>query len=264
MVEMTDKESYENQKKQIESLQQKLALTEQSEQKLQVIISRQKDQVLYDGLASDVASLVIMGLTKLSEYRDTDVGPHLERLREYSKTLALELVSIAKYKELITDHYIEHLYRGSILHDIGKVGIPDRILLKPGKVTPEEFEVIKKHSMLGGNSLKEIEAKVGGKTFLTIASEIAYYHHERWDGKGYPEGLDGENIPLEARIVALADVYDALTSKRVYKEALSHAEAVKIIVPERGKQFDPEIVDAFMARNKEFAVISEEMTDSLF
>lgn len=246
---MADKESYEDLEKRVESLQNEIAQLKSEEKPV---------------AGSDVASLTIMGLAKLSEYRDTDVGSHLERIREFSKAIAKEMSGITKYKELITDSYIDYIYQASILHDIGKVGIPDDVLLKPGKLTSEEFQVIKSHSILGGDSLKDIEAKTDGESFLPIAREIAYYHHEKWNGKGYPEGLSGDNIPLSARIVSLADVYDALTSKRIYKEAFTHAEAVKIIVSERGRQFDPEVVDAFMARNKEFSRISEEMVDSLF
>jgi PAS domain S-box-containing protein len=212
--------------------------------------------------AQNAQQVTIMGLAKLSEYRDNDAGSHLERMREFSKIIAQELSSHNKYKGYITEKYIEDIYQSSILHDIGKVGIPDSVLLKPGRLTPEEFEVIKHHSRLGGDALSEIESKIEGESFLTLAKEIAYFHHERWNGKGYPNGLSGGDIPLSARIVALADVYDALTSKRVYKEAFSHEDAIKIIVSERGRQFDPDVVDAFMARNKEFVNIRTHLDDS--
>jgi HD-GYP domain-containing protein (c-di-GMP phosphodiesterase class II) len=138
------------------------------------------------------------------------------------------------------------------------VGIPDSILLKPGKLTAEEFDVVKRHSALGGDALKAVETKIEGQSFLSLGKEIAYYHHEKWDGTGYPKGLQAEQIPLSARIVALADVYDALTSKRVYKDAFSHETAMEIIMKDRGKHFDPEIVDAFLAHAEEFRRIREE------
>lgn len=138
------------------------------------------------------------------------------------------------------------------------MGIPDSILLKPGKLTAEEFDVVKRHSALGGDALKAVETKIEGQSFLSLGKEIAYYHHEKWDGTGYPKGLQAEQIPLSARIVALADVYDALTSKRVYKDAFSHETAMEIIMKDRGKHFDPEIVDAFLAHAEEFRRIREE------
>lgn len=246
-----------------------------------LILSPQKKPVGFRGIARDVTDknklendvqtfrknarnareVTILGLAKLSEYRDNDAGAHLERMREFSKILAQELSVHKKFKGYITDKYIGDIYLSAILHDIGKVGIPDAVLLKPGKLTIEEFQIIKEHSRLGGDALSAIEAKIEGESFLTLAKEIAYYHHERWNGKGYPKGLKGEGIPLSARIVALADVYDALTSKRVYKEAFSHEEAIKIIVSERGSQFDPDVVDAFMARNKDFYNIRKKMED---
>ncbi|HQI01530.1 MAG TPA: PAS domain S-box protein [Deltaproteobacteria bacterium] len=200
----------------------------------------------------------ILGLAKLAEYRDADTGAHLERIREYSKVLAQELSTKPKYQAYISSDYIEDIYNSSILHDIGKVGIPDSILLKPGKLTAEEFDVVKRHSALGGDALKAVETKIEGQSFLSLGKEIAYYHHEKWDGTGYPKGLQAEQIPLSARIVALADVYDALTSKRVYKDAFSHETAMEIIMKDRGKHFDPEIVDAFLAHAEEFRRIREE------
>ena len=146
--------------------------------------------------------LTILALSKLAEYRDDETGDHLERIREYTKMIAKEMAKKSKFIGYITNEYIDDIYHSSILHDIGKVGVPDVILLKPGKLTADEFEVIKRHSLFGGDVLKDIEAKVKGQTFLTLGKEIAYYHHERWDGKGYPQGLIGEEIPLSARIVA--------------------------------------------------------------
>jgi len=201
----------------------------------------------------------ILGLAKLAEYRDADTGAHLERIREYSKVIAEELSIRPGYEDYISKKYIDDIYNSSILHDIGKVGIPDSILLKPGRLSKDEFDVVKRHSALGGDALKAVESRLEGKSFLSLGKEIAYYHHERWDGTGYPKGLSGEDIPLSARIVSLADVYDALTSKRVYKEAYSHETALEIIVREAGKQFDPDVVDAFMEHEDDFRRIREEM-----
>lgn len=199
--------------------------------------------------------ITILALAKLAEYRDDDTGLHLERIREYTKIITEEMAKKPNYNKYITSEYIEDIYYSSILHDIGKVGIPDGILLKPGKLTPEEFEVIKKHSVLGGDVLSDIEAQIGAQTFLTLGKEIAYYHHEKWNGTGYPNGLKGEEIPLSARIVSIADVYDALTSKRIYKEAFSHQKAKETIIFDRERSFDPDVVDCFLNRESDFKKI---------
>lgn len=194
----------------------------------------------------------ILALAKLSEFRDKDTGNHLERMREYSQILAKELSSRNKYENYITLEYIDDIYLSSILHDIGKVGIPDTVLLKPGKLTAEEFEIMKRHSILGGDALQKSEIKADEPSFLSMGKAIAYNHHEKWDGSGYPYGLKGEDIPLSARIVALADVYDALTSKRCYKSAFGHEKAKNIIVKNKGTHFDPEVVDAFLCTEEIF------------
>ena len=203
-------------------------------------------------LVADARLITILALAKLAEYRDDDTGLHLERIRVYTKIIAEEMAKKPKYTGYITPEYIEDLYQSSILHDVGKVGIPDAILLKPGKLTPDEFEIIKKHSVLGGDVLTDIEAKIEGQTFLTLAKEIAYYHHEKWNGMGYPKGLNGEVIPLSARIVALSDVYDALTSKRIYKNSIPHQEAKEMIILEKECSFDADVVDSFLARESDF------------
>ena len=200
---------------------------------------------------------IILGLAKLAEYRDTDTGRHLERIREYSKAIAMEMSNLPQYSDYITSQYIEDIYQSSILHDIGKVGVPDAILLKKGKLTDEEYEQIKIHTILGGRTLSDITRRFKDQTFLTIAKEIAFYHHEKWNGNGYPNQLKGERIPLSARIIAIADVYDALTSKRCYKEKLSHTKAKKIIINEKGELFDPDVVDAFLACENKFLEIEE-------
>ncbi|MDA8419217.1 MAG: HD domain-containing protein, partial [Desulfobacteraceae bacterium] len=201
----------------------------------------------------------ILGLAKLAEYRDNDTGRHLERIREYTKVLAEELAKRKEYQDYITSDYIEDLYHSSILHDIGKVGIPDSILLKPGRLTPEEFEVMQTHVILGGNALSAVDSQMRGQSFLSIGKEIAYYHHEKWNGDGYPNGLKALEIPLSARLVSLADVYDAITSKRCYKEPFSHETALEIITNEKGTSFDPELVEAFLANEGEFKRIHAEL-----
>jgi len=199
-------------------------------------------------------NLTILGLAKLAEYRDQNTGPHLERIREYTKIMAWELAGQDKYKGIITPDYIEDLYHSSILHDIGKVGISDNILLKPGRLSQTEFEAIKQHTVLGGKIIEEIESRTEGDSFLSLGKEIAYYHHEWWNGSGYPIGLKGEEIPVSARLVAVADTYDALTSHRCYKEAMSHETAKEIVVSLQDRQFDAAVVEAFLRHERTFDV----------
>jgi PAS domain S-box-containing protein len=203
-------------------------------------------------------SATILGLAKLAEYRDEGTGTHLERIREYAKMIAEELAMNPQYGRHITPQYIDDIYQSSILHDIGKVGIPDAILLKPGKLTDQEFDVIKRHTELGGDAIKAIESQIEGRSFLYLGKEIAYHHHEKWDGSGYPGGLRGEDIPLSARIVALADVYDALTTKRFYKPAFTHEKSKEIIIKLKASHFDPRVVDVFLHLEDEFNQIREE------
>ena len=197
-------------------------------------------------------NLTILGLAKLAEYRDQDTGFHLERIREYTKIMAKELAGRKEYKDIITPDYIEDLYQSSILHDIGKVGISDNILLKPGRLDQKEYEAIKRHTVLGGRIIEEIESRTEGDPFLSLGREIAYYHHEWWNGGGYPRGLKKEEIPVSARLVAVADTYDALTSRRCYKEAMSHETAKEIVVSLQGRQFDSSVVEAFVRHEKAF------------
>jgi response regulator RpfG family c-di-GMP phosphodiesterase len=168
------------------------------------------------------------------------------------------MAKIPRYRDYIDQRYIEDIYQSAILHDIGKVGVPDAVLLKAGELTGGEFEIIKCHTQFGGDAISAIQTQIEGRSFLNIGREIAYNHHEKWDGSGYPRGLRGHSIPLAARIVALADVYDALTTKRFYKEAFSHQKARQIILNLRGSHFDPEVVDAFLALQGEFDRIREE------
>ncbi len=203
----------------------------------------------------------ILGLAKLAEYRDEGTGTHLERIREYARLLAGEMARRPGHAESIDQRFIDDIFNSAILHDIGKVGIPDAVLLKPGELTYEEFEVIKCHTRFGGDALAAIESQIEGRSFLHTGKEIAYCHHEKWDGSGYPAGLKGQAIPLAARIVALADVYDALTTQRPYKEAFSHAKARQIILDLRGSHFDPALVDAFSAIEGQFDRIRQEKLD---
>jgi response regulator RpfG family c-di-GMP phosphodiesterase len=197
--------------------------------------------------------VTILSLSALAETRDPETGAHINRTRRYVKLLAETLRKHPKYKdELDNDEIIDLLYRSAPLHDIGKVGIADAILLKPGPLTGVEFEEMKKHPVIGGDSLKWAEKQLGSNSFLRYAREIAYNHHEKWDGSGYPKGLAEENIPLSGRLMALADVYDALINKRVYKEAFSHEKSKEIITKGRGQHFDPDIVDAFLETENQF------------
>ncbi len=196
---------------------------------------------------------VIFGLAKLAESRDNDTGEHLDRIRLYVTILARDL---AESREDFDNQFIHDIGLASSLHDIGKVGIPDSILLKPGKLTAEERGIMEIHTLIGGDCLDAIQARLGDNEFMSIARQIAYYHHERWDGTGYPHALRGNEIPLVARIVAVADVYDALTSKRPYKNAMTHKDSRDIIVAGCGKHFDPEIVGAFLRHEEEFEAIS--------
>ncbi len=211
----------------------------------------------FDSL-KNTRTATIMGLAKLTEYRDNDTGSHLERIQLYSKILTKELRNRSEFSNLLDNDYVENIYLSSILHDIGKVGIPDSVLLKPNRLTPHEFAIIKKHCKYGGDALRAVESKMNGESFLAMGRQIAYYHHEKWDGTGYPYGKSKNDIPLPARIVAIADVYDALTTKRIYKEAYSHQTAIQIIESEREAHFDPQIVDAFRASSDQFNLIRKQ------
>lgn len=196
--------------------------------------------------------VAIFGLARLAECRDDGTGSHLLRIREYTRLLAEELSHNPDLKELVTKEYIDDLCLSSVLHDIGKVGIPDAILLKPNKLDAEEYDIMKRHCEYGRMALSSAEKNSESLSFLRLGQEITQYHHERWDGQGYPLGLAGMAIPLSARIVTLADVYDALTSSRTYKAAYNHEQARQVIVEESGGRFDPSVVNAFLRREQEF------------
>lgn len=199
---------------------------------------------------------VIYALAQLTETRDIETGRHLERIGMYTKVIATELKNHPIYKEQVTSQFINHLTLSSVLHDIGKVGIEDAVLRKKGIYTDEERKTMQAHTIIGASTIDKVADKYPFMGFLKMASEIARYHHEKWDGTGYPEGLKGEDIPLSARIVAIADVFDALISERYYKPKYSFEESKRIILESSGKHFDPVIVEAFLKHEAEFYAIA--------
>ena len=203
----------------------------------------------------------IHAMASLAEWRDSETGEHIQRTRAYIRALAEHMSKQPNHAAELDSDAIYWLDLSAPLHDVGKVGIADAILRKPGKLTSEEYNAIKEHTVLGRAVLAKAEQMLGGNSFLQMASDIAYCHHERWDGKGYPQGLKGDAIPLAARLMSVADVYDALTSKRVYKPPMTHEEASRIILEGRGTQFDPDVVDAFDALQDTFRQIATEMAD---
>ena len=211
-----------------------------------------------------IQDVTIMAMASLAETRDSDTGNHIRRTQHYVKVLAQHLRKHPRFASVLDDdRYIALLFKSAPLHDIGKVGIPDRILLKPGKLTFEEFEIMKTHTTLGRDAIQSAEEHLGMKVeFLNLAKEIAYGHQEKWDGSGYPQGAAGEAIPVGARLMAVADVYDALISRRVYKEGMPHDKAAAIIVQGRGQHFDPDIVDAFVAVQDQFQAIAQRFVGS--
>ncbi len=199
---------------------------------------------------------IIYAMAKMAEFRDMETGRHLDRVREYCSILINELIRSEKYLQQLTASYIENILNASPLHDIGKVGIRDEILLKPAKLTSAEFEEMKKHTIIGKEILSAVNQIYPGYGLIEVGMEIALSHHEKWDGSGYPYHLSGDEIPLSGRIVALADVYDALTSTRVYKKAIPHQDSCEIILSERGKHFDPILIDCFKNCTHEFERVS--------
>jgi response regulator RpfG family c-di-GMP phosphodiesterase len=199
-----------------------------------------------------IENVIVFMLAYQTELKSSEVRKHLERTTKYVRLLAINLQKLPKYKDYITSQYIEDIVKASVLHDIGKVGIPDNILHKERKLTTEEFDIIKKHCEYGANTLKMAHDKLKFKSFFDIAIQIVMTHHEHWDGSGYPQGLSKDEIPLSGRIVALADVYDAIRSQRCYKKSMTHDKAYKIILEAKAKQFDPDIVNIFLKVNEEF------------
>lgn len=211
-----------------------------------------------------IQDVTIHAMASLAETRDSDTGNHIRRTQHYVKKLAEKLRYHPRFSYFLDDDKnIQMLYKSAPLHDIGKVGIPDRILLKPGRFEPAEFEIMKTHTTLGRDAIQQAEMELGIKMpFLSMAKEIALSHQEKWDGSGYPEGLSGDDIPISARLMALADVYDALISRRVYKEGMPHEKAVQIIGEGRSTHFDPDIVDAFLEIQDEFKQIATTYADT--
>lgn len=210
-----------------------------------------------------IQDVTILSMASLAETRDSDTGNHILRTQYYVRALAEALRQHPRFRDYLTHDGIDMLFKSAPLHDIGKVGIPDHILLKPGRLTIEEFEIMKTHTTLGRDALQGAENSLGTQVgFLEIAKEIAYCHQEKWDGSGYPQGLSGDDIPISARLMAVADVYDALISRRVYKEGMTHEEAIAIITDSAGTHFDPDIVEAFLSIDDEFRRIALRYTDS--
>jgi putative two-component system response regulator len=208
-------------------------------------------------------NVTIMTMASLAETRDSDTGNHILRTQHYIKMLAEELRRQPRYAQELSDEVVDLMFKSAPLHDIGKVGIPDSILLKPGKLTPEEFEVMKRHTTIGRDAIQHAEDSLGLEVdFLKYAKEFAYTHQEKWDGSGYPEGLRGEAIPLSGRLMAIADVYDALISSRIYKDGLPHAHAVSQIVAGSGSHFDPALVEAFLRVAGQFEEIARRYADT--
>jgi len=207
---------------------------------------------------------IMTSMAALAEIRDTETGGHIMRTQRYLRALCLEIAGHPRFRPMLDPETIELVSKLAVLHDIGKVGIDDKLLRKPARFTPEEYEAVKKHALHGRNALARAELRAGdfSDELLGYAKDIAYSHHERWDGKGYPEGLSGDRIPWTARLMSVADVYDALVSRRVYKEPVSHDEAVRIISNGRGAQFDPDVVDAFLRVEASWRRISVDFADS--
>ncbi len=209
----------------------------------------------------EARSSVVVALAKLAEHRDDDTGKHLDRMAMFCAELARELGTQPEFSNVIDEAFVQNIRRAAPLHDIGKVAIPDSILLKPGKLTPEEMDIMRTHVAVGAETLRSVLAKSPDSAYLKMAEEIAEGHHEWYNGKGYLRGLKGHEIPLTARIAALADVYDALTTKRVYKDAMPHEKARQIIEAGSGTQFDPQVVAAFLRSEAQFVRLAAAMAD---
>jgi len=195
---------------------------------------------------SDSQLATILALAKLAEYRDENTGHHIERIQYFCKLLVTRMADMVSFQNQITPIFIDNISHASPLHDIGKVGIPDQILLKPGKLTPEEFEIMKTHTLIGSDILQSVKDRYTKNSFINMGIEMSRSHHEKWNGTGYPDGTKGTEIPLSARILAVADVYDALRSRRPYKAGFPHEESCQIILEGRGSHFDPDVIDTFV------------------
>lgn len=204
---------------------------------------------------------IISGLASLIESRDTETGEHVMRTSNIVKTIAEDSLAVGLYAQYIDEHFISLIYTLAPMHDVGKIVVSDQILRKPGKLTKEEYEEMKRHASEGGNVVRKILSGITDEEYLSFASDIATYHHEWWNGSGYPKGLKEEEIPLCARIMAIADVFDALVSKRCYKEAIPTSEAFEIIKEESGTHFDPKLVEVFLAHKEKYEEINSSITD---
>ena len=231
---------------------------QQFNNRLQDMVAQQVEEIARSQQA------MIFALAKLSHTRDDDTGLHLERVQHLCKILATELAAIPPFSEVITSQFIDAIYHASPLHDVGKVGIADSILLKPGKLNEEEFLVMKSHTTIGAATLESVHQQYPHNAFVAMGIDIARHHHERWDGSGYPDRLAGEAIPLSARIMALVDVYDALRARRPYKEPFSHERALTIIEEENGRLFDPRLVQAFRSVQHQFDAVCQRLADSMW
>jgi putative two-component system response regulator len=234
----------------LENAKEKL---EQINRDQEIIISRQVEKISSYQLAT------IFALAELADSRDHETGTHLERTQDLCRILTQKLSILPKFTQVMDADFIKNLPIASALHDIGKVGIPDKILQKPGPLDTEEFTLMKTHTLIGARALREVDQKFPDNKLISMGIRIAESHHEKWDGSGYPYGLKGEAIPLEARIVALVDVYEALTSARPYKPAFSHEKSRSIIISSRGTHFDPDIVDGFLSVEKQFIQFEEDL-----
>lgn len=209
----------------------------------------------------ETRNMTIFALARLAESRDPETGAHLERVREYCRLLANRLAKDPNYGDIINPAYIARIYDTSPLHDIGKVRIPDAVLLKAGKLTDEEFTIMQTHTTAGADTIDAIRRQYPNAEFLNMAWDIAATHHERYNGKGYPEGISGDRIPLSGRILAVADVYDALTCRRCYKEPFSHEKTRSIILEENGEHFDPKVVQAFLDTEQMFIAVQKRFAE---
>lgn len=237
----------------IRSMQQEL---ERHNRNLRELVAEQVREI------SESQMAMIFALAKLTESRDDDTGRHLERVQSYCRKLAEQIVEVPEYSGKIDNGFVENIFYACPLHDIGKVGIADSILLKPGKLTPDEFEIMKTHTLIGARTLEAVREKYPHNDFINMGIEIARSHNERWDGSGYPDGLSGEEIPLSARIMSVADVYDALRARRVYKPTYTHRETTEIIRKGAGTQFDPKLVEIYGNLEEEFREIADTLRDS--
>jgi putative two-component system response regulator len=230
-----------------------------------LVAERTKEIVRRDQQLIAAQTATITAFCALAEARDNETGNHIRRTQHYVKALAEELRSHSRFRQILDDETIQLLFKSAPLHDVGKVAIPDAILLKPGKLTPVEWEIMKTHCAAGRNAIvtSAREFGEGDASFLSYAAVIAYSHHERWNGLGYPQGIAGEEIPVCARLMALADVYDALISKRVYKKAYPHDESVQMMVAERGAHFDPDMIDAMLSISDHFDAIAHQYQDGI-